>query len=83
VKSVIDDEATRALKELDDVLDDLDDLLKRNDVGAVLAERGLNIALALTAANGLRAYLKGDKVTAIDDLGTVAEEIAARAGLKA
>jgi len=80
---VIDDEANRALKELDDVLDDLDELLKRNDVGAVLAERGINISLALTAANGLRAYLKGDKATAIDDLGTVAEEIAARAASKA
>jgi hypothetical protein len=80
---VINDEANRALKELDEVLDDLDELLKRNDVGAVLAERGINISLALTAANGLRAYLKGDKATAIDDLGTVAEEIAARAGSKA
>jgi hypothetical protein len=80
---VINDEANRALKELDDVLDDLDELLKRNDVGAVLAERGINISLALTAANGLRAYIKGDKATAIDDLGTVAEEIAARAGSKA
>lgn len=80
---MIHDEANRALKELDDVLDDLDELLKRNDVGAVLAERGINISLALTAANGLRAYLAGDKATAIDDLGTVAEEIAARAGTKA
>lgn len=80
---MIHDEANRALKELNDVLDDLDELLKRNDVGAVLAERGINISLALTAANGLRAYLEGDKATAIDDLGTVAEEIAARAGTKA
>lgn len=80
---MIDDNAKRAMQELDDVLDDLDTLLKRNDVGAELAERGVNIALALTAANGLRAYLAGDKSTAIDDLGTVAEEIAARAGLKA
>jgi hypothetical protein len=80
---VINDEADRALKELDDVLDDLEELLKRNDVGAVLAERGINISLALTAANGLRAYIEGDKATAIDDFGTVAEEIAARAGSKA
>lgn len=80
---MIEDSANRAMKELEDVLDDLDTLLKRNDVGAELAERGVNIALALTAANGLRAYLAGDKTTAIDDLGTVAEEIAARAGLKA
>lgn len=80
---MINDEADRALKELDDVLDDLEELLKRNDVGAVLAERGINISLALTAANGLRAYIEGDKATAIDDFGTVAEEIAARAGSKA
>ncbi len=75
--------AALALKELDDVLEDLDALLKRNDLGSLLAERGINISLALTAANGLRAYLHGDKTTAIDDLGTVAEEIAARAGLRA
>jgi hypothetical protein len=80
---VIDDQTQLALKELDEVLDDLDDLLKRNDLGAALSDRGVNISLALTAANGLRAYLRGDKATAVDDLGTVAEEIAARAGLKA
>jgi hypothetical protein len=80
---LIDDQTARALSELDDVLDDLDALLKRNDVGAALADRGVNIALALTAAHGLRAYLRGDKSTAVDDLGTVAEEIAARAGLRA
>lgn len=80
---MIDDQTARALSELDDVLDDLDALLKRNDVGAALADRGVNIALALTAAHGLRAYLRGDKSTAVDDLGTVAEEIAARAGLRA
>jgi hypothetical protein len=80
---LIDDQTARALSELDDVLDDLDTLLKRNDVGAALADRGVNIALALTAAHGLRAYLHGDKSTAVDDLGTVAEEIAARAGLRA
>jgi hypothetical protein len=77
------DDSEIALKELDDVLDDLDILLKRNDVGATLADRGVNIALALTAAHGLRAYLRGDKVTAVEDLGTAAEEIAARAGLRA
>ncbi|MDP3276660.1 MAG: hypothetical protein Q8Q09_15790 [Deltaproteobacteria bacterium] len=80
---MIEDSAVRALGEIDDVLDDLDALLKRNDVGAELSNRGINISLALTAANGLRAYLRGDKVTAIDDLGTVAEEIAARIGTKA
>lgn len=66
--------------ELDEVLDDLDTLLKNNDVGAELAERGVNISLALTAVAGLRAYLHGDKGGALEDLGTVVEEIATRAG---
>ena len=71
-----------AMREIDDVLDDLDTLLKNNDVGAELAERGVNISLALTAAAGLRAYLHGDKGMAIEDLGTAVEEIAARASVK-
>ncbi len=62
-----------------DVLDDLDTLLKNNEVGSELSGRGINISLAMTAASGLRAYLRGDKVTALDDLGTAVEEIAARA----
>lgn len=66
------------LKELDELLDELDDTLKRDDVGSELSRRGVNIALALTAANGLRAYIKGDKSTAIEDLQTAAEEIATR-----
>ena len=32
----------------------------------------------MVAADGLRAYLRGDKVNAVEDLGTAAEEIAAR-----
>lgn len=75
--------AEKGLKELDEVFDDLEDLLKNPDVGGALAERGVNTSLALTAAFGLRAYLHGDKATAIDDLSTVAEEIAARSGGKA
>lgn len=75
--------AEKGLKELDEVFDDLEDLLKNPDVGGALAERGVNTSLALTAAFGLRAYLHGDKATAIDDLSTVAEEIASRSGGKA
>jgi hypothetical protein len=71
-----------AMREIDEVFDDLDALLKNNDVGAELADRGVNISLALTAAAGLRAYLHGDKHTAIEDLGTAVEEIAARASVK-
>jgi hypothetical protein len=70
------------MRELDEVLDDLEALLKNNDAGVELAARGVNVALALTAASGLRAYLKGDKVAALDDLGTAVEEIAARASVR-
>lgn len=78
-----DDAAKRGLQEIDDVFDDLDALLKNPDVTAALDARGVNVSLALTAAYGLRAYLHGDKATAIEDLSTVAEEIAARSRSKA
>lgn len=65
-------------KELDQLFDELDQLLKNADVADVLARRGVNTSLALVAADGLRAYLHGDKEQAAEDLGTVAEEIAAR-----
>jgi hypothetical protein len=64
--------------ELDDALDDLEALLKNTDVGASLAQRGVNVSLALTLADGLRAYLHGDKERALLELGTATEEIAAR-----
>lgn len=70
----------KGLRELDEVFDDLDALLKNADVADALSSRGVNISIALTAAYGLRAYLHGDKTTAIEDLSTAAEEIASRAG---
>lgn len=73
---------SRAMRELNDTFDDLESLLKNNDVGSELSGRGVNIALALTAVAGLRAYLRGDKVAALEDLGTAVEEIAARASIK-
>jgi len=69
---------SRALKEIDDLFDELDGLLKNVDVESDLATRGVNVSLAIVAADGLRAYLHGDKARAADDLGTVAEEILAR-----
>lgn len=75
-----DNAGRKGLKELDDVFDDLDALLKNSDVADALSSRGVNISIALTAAYGLRAYLHGDKTTAIEDLSTAAEEIASRAG---
>ncbi len=71
------------MRELDEVLDELDALLKTGELGAEMAERGVNIALALTASAGLRAYIKGDKAGALSDLGTAVEEIAARTGVHA
>lgn len=70
-----------AMRELEDVFEDLETLLKHNEVGAELAARKVNIALALTAVAGLRSYLKGDRMAALDDFGTVVEEIASRAGV--
>jgi hypothetical protein len=67
-----------SLHELSDLLSELETLLKNPDVGAALAERGVNVSLALVAANGLRAYLTGDKKLAAEDFDTVAEEIATR-----
>jgi len=65
-------------KELDEVLDDLETLLKNPDVGAVLTARGINTSLALLITDALRAYLRGQKQDAAEDLGTAEEEIASR-----
>jgi hypothetical protein len=67
-----------ATAELEDVFEELDTLLKNPDVGAELADRGVNVSLAMTLADGLRAYLKGDKEKALLELGTATDEIAAR-----
>ncbi|HEY3817255.1 MAG TPA: hypothetical protein VGL81_08800 [Polyangiaceae bacterium] len=67
-----------ALRELEDVFEELDVLLKNPDVGAELADKGVNVSLAMTLADGLRAYLKGDKEKALLELGTATDEIAAR-----
>ena len=66
---------------LDDLLDELDELLKNPDLDATLTARGINSSLAILVSDALRAYLKGDKAQAAEDLGTAAEEIAARLGM--
>jgi hypothetical protein len=66
------------LGELEDVFRELDALLKNSDVGAELAEKGVNVSLAMTLTEGLRAYLNGDKEKAVLEVGTAHEEIAAR-----
>jgi hypothetical protein len=70
--------AKSPMVELDAIFDDLDMLLKNPDVGAELAGAGVNISLAMTLADGLRAYVHGDKKKALLELGTATDEIAAR-----
>lgn len=73
------EEKSLAMKELDDVLEDLVTLLKNPEVTAELSGRGINASLAIVGAEGLQAYVNGDKARAAEDLATVAEEIASRA----
>lgn len=75
---VLSDRAVLVLKEVDQLFDELDDLLKNEDVQHALSELRVNSSIALLAADGLRAYLKGDKETAMEDLSTASEEIAQR-----
>jgi hypothetical protein len=67
-----------ATAELEDLFQELDVLLKNPEAGAELADRGVNVSLAMTLADGLRAYLRGDKERALLELGTATDEIAAR-----
>lgn len=69
--------------EIDDVLDELDQLLKNPEVGGTLAGRNVNVSLAMTLADGLRAYLNGQRERAVADLSTAVEEIASRAARSA
>jgi hypothetical protein len=69
---------SRAMKELREVFEDLDTLLKNPDVGAELTARGINTSLAIVAAEALLAYVEGDRERAAEDFDTVAEEIATR-----
>jgi hypothetical protein len=71
-------EIKRPEAELDDLFDELDMLLKNAEVGAALADKGVNVSLAIVAADGLRAYLQGDKARAAEELSTAAEEITSR-----
>ena len=72
----------RAMAELEDVFQELEVLLKNPEVGAELAERGVNVSLAMTLADGLRAYVHGDKEKALLELGTATDEIQARIARK-
>ena len=67
-----------AMRELREVFEDLDTLLKNPDVGAALTSRGINVSLAIVAAEALLAYVEGDRERAAEDFDTVAEEISTR-----
>jgi hypothetical protein len=67
-----------ALCELENLLTELEAVLKHPDVGAELAGRGVNVSLALVATEGLRAYLHADKERAAEEFDTLAEEISTR-----
>jgi hypothetical protein len=67
-----------AMKELREVFEDLDTLLKNPEVGSELTARGVNVSLAIVAAEALVAYVEGDRERAAEDFDTVAEEIKTR-----
>ncbi|GAC1352274.1 MAG: hypothetical protein NVS3B20_19750 [Polyangiales bacterium] len=65
-------------KEVDRLFDELDTLMKTPDVQDALTARGVNASIAMLVADGLRAYLQGDKPKAIEDLSVATEEITQR-----
>ena len=67
-----------ALREVAELMEELRVLLKSSPVIEALTERGVNSSLALVAVDGVAAYLRGDKLDAVEDLRTVAEEIEGR-----
>jgi hypothetical protein len=67
-----------AMKELREVFEDLDTLLKNPEVGSELTARGVNVSLAIVAAEALGASVVGDRERAAEDFDTVAEEIKTR-----
>ncbi len=66
------------LREVAELMEELRALLKSSAVIEALTERGVNSSLALVAIDGVAAYLRGDKLDAVEDLRTVAEEIEGR-----
>ena len=72
------DDADGWEQRLESLLSELQQLLKAPEVGLGLGVRGVNTSIALLAAQGLQAYVRGNKAQAVDDLGTAAEELGAR-----
>ena len=60
------------------LLGEVESLLKLPSVAMELGRSGINVSIALTAVQGLEAYLDGNRRRAQEDLATAAEEIRAR-----
>jgi hypothetical protein len=60
------------------LMDEVMALLKDPQLSFDFGRRGVNTSLALTAVQGLIAYLEGNKARAAEDFSTVADEIRAR-----
>jgi CHASE3 domain sensor protein len=71
--------ANRAEKELMELLSELDQLVKHPELGGLLNDRAINASLVLVVVDGLRAYLRGQKLEAAEEFLTAGEEIKARA----
>ncbi len=71
-------DSKNVLAEVDDLFAELETLLKNPDVGAAMAERGVNVSLAMLASDALLAYLHGDKARAAEEFCHFGEEVAAR-----
>jgi hypothetical protein len=65
-------------QELDGLLAEIEHRLKNPEVAVSLGERGVNTSIALVATQGLRAYVRGNKAEAAEDLATAADELDAR-----
>ena len=60
------------------LLEEVEALLKDARLAIDFSRTGVNTSIALVTVQGLIAYLEGNKVRAVDDLSTAADEIRAR-----
>lgn len=60
------------------LLGEVEQLLKHPSVAVELGRAGVNASIALLAVQGVAAYVQGNEVSALDDLGTAVDEIRAR-----
>jgi hypothetical protein len=60
------------------LLEEVEALLKDARLAIDFSRKGVNTSIALVTVQGLIAYLEGNKVRAVDDLSTAADEIRAR-----